>query len=434
MDIKVIPRLGTCFILLLSAAFAHAEPVLNGLAVSVELNKERFIAGLYTSNPSTNATDLLTNSGERRMEIKVTARRFSARSLNNMWIEGMAINNPSSALRAESENLSKMVNMIRKSLTEGDTLTFDTAPGEGTRVTLNGVQLGTINSEDFFTLLLRTWIGNVPLSSDFKAGLLAGGEYDQDLRDRFSRIEPTPVRIATVEGWVVPAPPSPAETPTTTAAITPPRPQVQIDVPRPRIQPPASQTIEALRQQPSEQVAESLPANRPTESNPDGAAETENEVASTPADSAPANNPPANEEAPAQPTQLAVAEPITPAVPTEPLPLEEEDEEEEAVITAESLLERQFYISDVLRQARRTVKYPDRALRREQEGTVLVSVTLDRTGKLLGTLTVEESRYSILNREAEESIERAAPYKPFPDSITDETYSFAIPITFTIAR
>lgn len=424
---KSITRIGIGLFLLLCATHSIAEPVLNGLAVSVELNKERFIAGLYTSNPSSDASDLLANTGERRMELKVTARRFSARSLNNMWIEGMAINNPSSALRAESENLSKMVNMIRKSLTAGDTLIFDTEPGAGTRITLNGVQLGTIESEDFFSLLLRTWIGNVPLSSEFKTDLLAGGSYDQNLRDRYAVIEPTAARIAAVEELSSPSTAAPTQV-AAAPTITPPRPtRVQITPPRPTIQPPAPATIEAISRQDPVEVAESLPATRPSPNN----------------ESANADEPENAEEEESTPAQVAPVGPSTPARttnnarPLSPPPAEEEEEEEEeeqAVFTAETLLERQLYISDVLRQAQRLVRYPDRALRREQEGTVLVSATLDRTGRLLGTLTVEESRYSILNKEAEESIERASPYKEFPDSMTDQTYSFTIPVTFKISR
>src|SRR5690606_26431291 len=104
-----------------------------------------------------------------------TADSISARAINSMWIEGMAINNPSAALEAEANNLATLNNMIRRRLREGDVLTFDAEPGNGMKVSLNGVQLGHIESNNFFNMLLRTWIGSIPLSTEFRASLMAGG-------------------------------------------------------------------------------------------------------------------------------------------------------------------------------------------------------------------------------------------------------------------
>jgi protein TonB len=453
MMIKPLTRLGLCFTLLFNASSLVAEPLLNGVAESIELNKERFIAALYTSNPSANADDLLRNNGERRMQLKITADRLSAKAINNMWIEGMAINNPSSSLRAESESLSQLVNMVRKSLYRGDTLTFDTQPGAGVTVTLNGVGLGKIPSEDFFSMVLRTWIGNVPLSSEFKKNLLAGGKPNDDLRGRFATLAPTQERIVAVEGWGVPAPPTPQVEPVVAAAaaatIAPPRPRPEITPPRSEITPPrpqidipASETIEALRRQDPERVAASLPPQRNGQTLPAGAGNNNSGASAagnsaTPAQQTPIQSPPAQQSS----AQVAQAEPtppirtaaITPR-PAPPQPADDIAEEEEQVVSAASILDRQLYISNVLRQTQKSVEYPERALRREQEGTVRVTVTVDKSGKLLGAIPAEESRYGILNREAIDSFGRAGPFESFPASIKEESISFTIPITFQIPR
>src|SRR5690606_12121709 len=113
-------QLGMFTLLAASASWLHAEPGLNGLAVNTEFGKERFIAALYADQLTTNAEDMLSSSGERRMELKVTAASLSARSVNSMWVEGMAINNPASALEAQAENLARLNNMVRKRLRAGD--------------------------------------------------------------------------------------------------------------------------------------------------------------------------------------------------------------------------------------------------------------------------------------------------------------------------
>ena len=477
--IKPLTRLGF-YLAVAVSPWVAAEPVLNGIAASVELNKDRFIAGLYASTPSTSAEDLLRNDIERRMELRITADRLSAKGLNNMWIEGMAINNASGALRDESESLSKLVNMIRKSVVRGDTLVFDARPGDGMTVTLNGTQLGTIASENFFSMVLRTWIGNVPLSSDFKQHLLAAGKIDDELRDRFTALSPTNERIAAVQTWAVPTPPpepQPAQQVAIATPTTPPRPQVEIS--RPVIEVPASETIEALRRQNPDQVANSLPNNRSNQ-NPatpaqgqanNGANNNSRPTGNTngnqrPADNsnsrnngsetAAATNPgtnagsaptqAANQAANAQPTQVAVAVPKVPAqqatdnqrpATATPSATANEglaEEEEEEFISAAAIFDRQVYISNVLKKAWAAVEYPDRALRREQEGTVRIAVTVDKSGKLIDTVPVEESRFGLLNREAIATFDRAQPFAPFPPSITEDTISFTIPVTFEIRR
>lgn len=434
MKKRHIIRLGIFISLVCTAMTSWAQPVLNGLAESVELNKERFIAGLYTTNPSSDVNDLLRNDGQRRMELRITANRLSARALSNMWIEGMAINNPSSQLRTESESLSQLVNMIRKSLVQGDILQFDAQAGNGMTVTLNGIQLGRINSDDFFSMVLRTWIGNVPLSSDFKDKLLGAGDVNSDLRSRYEALSPSPQRIATVEGWSAPAPPPQApaaeEVASNAPAIAPPRLQVQIEAPTSVTAParnttvtppPANETVEALRQQNGRDIAAALPANRRQ-------AELETEEVSQEA---------TPEPEPTEPTRVAQVEP-TPPSRSAPAPAEEEivedDEEEVAFISAESIFDRQMYISNVLRKTQKVMVYPDRALRREQEGTVRVTVTLDKAGKLLGTVTAEETRFSSLNRAALQSFEKAEPFDEFPQTINEEYISFTIPVIFEIRR
>ena len=442
---KLLTRISLSIALLLSP-YLYAEPSLNGIAESIELNKERFIAALYTSNPSKNADDLLRNDGERRMELRITASRLSAKGLNNIWIEGMAINNPSNALREESQSLSKLVNMIRKSVVRGDTLVFDYKPGAGMTVTLNGVQLGNIASENFFSMVLRTWIGNVPLSSDFKEHLLAGGDVDDGLRDRFAQLSPAPDRVAAVEAWQNPLPAAEPAAPTAVvAAVAPPKPAVQISTPKPQIQIPASETIEALKRQNPDQVAASLPKPNNPQTTPAPATESTGvKTGQTTAANGGASQPAVNNQAAqtSQPAQVAQTEPQSPGAvkpatqqrPAVPPAVADEEEEEEALVSAEAIFDRQLYISNVLRKTWGAVKYPERALRREQEGTVRVTVTLDKNGKLLGTVPAEESRYDILNKEAIDSFNRAEPFEPFPGSITEEYISFTIPIKFEIQR
>ncbi|MGH1471365.1 MAG: TonB family protein [Cellvibrionaceae bacterium] len=400
------------------SSWASAEPLLNGLAISTELSKERFIAALYSDSLSSNAETILNGSGERAMELKVTDRRLSARSLNSMWIEGIAINNRGPALEAQAQNLASLTNMIRKRLVAGDTLRFDASPGNGTTVTLNGVQLGTIASDEFFPILLRTWIGRVPLSSDFKTGLLGAGNVDSDLESRYRSISPDPARIELVSTWTNAAPPAPVVTDQT---IAPPPPSVSVRPPRPTLSPSelAKPTIAAIRDQ---DPPKAVIATKPSETKPKPAAEVIKPQEPKPVEIAAVK--------PSPDPVVAAPKPTPPPLSQEED--EEEEEEEQVTFSASSLLERQYYVSDSMIAIQKSVSYPRRSIERNQQGSVRLAVTVDREGTVQDVQTVEESRHELLNRAAIRAVEKAGPLSKLPDSLGGDSFTFTVPITFTV--
>src|SRR5690606_26564007 len=92
-------------------------------------------------------------------------------------------------------------NTFKNKLEQNDVVAFSMEPGQGVEISLNGVVLDTIEEDEFFNLLLRTWIGNVPLSSTYRASLLQGGDVDSGLRSRFDAIAPSEARRAEVVAW-----------------------------------------------------------------------------------------------------------------------------------------------------------------------------------------------------------------------------------------
>jgi hypothetical protein len=60
-------------------------------------------------------------------------------------------------------------------LPKGSVVSIESLPGGVTRVALNGNALGRdIAGEDFYTALLRIWLGAKPAQDDLKAALLGG--------------------------------------------------------------------------------------------------------------------------------------------------------------------------------------------------------------------------------------------------------------------
>jgi len=390
--------------LLLAGVIAKAEPLLNGLAPHLELGQERFIAGLYVESLSNDAASIMKDTGQKRMALHVTAKRLSHRSLRRMWIEGMAINTPSSQLTKYAKDTVTFAGLFKRKLTKGDIILIDSQPGEGTAVSVNGVELGTLHTEGFFNVLLRTWIGSVPLSSDFRSQLLQNGEVDESLLAKYESITPSSERIAAISEWTKPKPKP--------QAISAPEAIANTAISAPIIAPTVAAPIVSAPQ--------SIPATEPTQA-----------IAAVPETSTSEAEAPSSEPAASEPAVIATTTPADTIQDDEDY---DEEEGEEPELTAESLIARQMYHSSLLRWAYQYLSYPTRSVQRGQEGSVRVSVTIDRTGKIKSQQTIEESKYGLLNREATKAVKKAGPFPAIPTGISGDEFSFTLPIVFRLPK
>ncbi len=385
----------TGFLLLGAALGSQAEPLLNGLAPHMELGKERFIAGLYVDELSKDANALLNSRGQKRMELHVTTKRLSHRALKRMWIEGMAINTPSSQLTRYAKDTVAFASLFKSKLTSGDVITISSDPETDTTLSINGVELGSFHTEGFFNVLLRTWIGSVPLSSDFRKQLLQAGDANDDLLARYEAISPSAARVAAIKDWSKPPAAPAAKKPEVLTAAKP-------DIGAPAVSAPS------IAQAPTPTPAPAPAASAVTK-------EAE---------------PVVPEEALAQAAPKALPQPEEVIEEAE----EEEYEEEEPLLTAESLVARQLYQSSLLKWTYRYLSYPQRAIQRAQEGSVRMSVTINRMGEIQNVLSIEESKFSLLNREANRALKKAEPFPAMPEAVAGDTFTFTMPIVFRLPK
>jgi protein TonB len=77
-------------------------------------------------------------------------------------------------------------------------------------------------------------------------------------------------------------------------------------------------------------------------------------------------------------------------------------------------------------------RYPARASARNEQGIVTIAFVLNRNGSVLSRNVVRSSGYAELDQEALAMIARAAPFPPFPPSITGETLNLPVPIEFKL--
>lgn len=355
---------------------AAADTLLNGLASHTEFSKEQYIAALYLDTTSSVSDDITNAPGLKRMRMHISSKRIPSRSFRNNWLQRIAINNPDASLIKFAPSMAEFAKFIRQRYRQGDHLEFKLDQAGATVISLNEIELGKISKPGFFNLLLRTWIGPVPINTGFRENILAAGAIDAALLERFQTIAPTAQRISQLQDSLIKK-----------ALAAAPQAQVATQIEAPKLD----------KQDPAPKVAAATPEPKP------------------------------------EPKIPAKPEPIVVAAILDDDELEEEDISE-ADISAESILSRQLYQSKLVKWTYKHVAYPKRAIKRQQEGRVLLQITLNRDGLVEELNVIEASKYGALNRAAEKAIAKASPFPAMPDVITDAQFNFTLPVTFRLPK
>jgi len=391
---------------LLLSAVTQASPQLSGIATHSELGQEQFLAALYSETLSKDADLLLNTQDAKRMELKILAREgIAPRRFTRMWIEGAAINMPAGAMNSHAENMLAFDQLFRGRLEMNDHLIFDFSPQQGTVIHLNSVYLGTIENPSFFDVLLRTWIGNVPLSSGYREALLMEGNIDAALLQRFTHMEPRLSRIAVVKSW----------NETILAAASAASSASSSSDNRGNI-------FENNAYNNSKKIAavSSVKSSAPqsgialtNQSSLPGATQVAGATAST-----------------TESTNASTLAPDAPAVNNTG------DNADDALsqLTAQSLVAQQYYISDAMRRIYAQLIYPRRARELQQTGSIKIRIAVDAAGNITALQPLETSEHRLLNQAVESAIKASAPFPPLPPEITAQQLEFAVPITFTLGQ
>lgn len=155
---------------------ASAPLQLNGAGVRTRAIFKVYVAGLYVPQKSKDAAALLSQKGPRRMSITML-RNVDADSFGGALNEGLKNNHTEAQLagfKAQIEALNANLKAVGETK-KGDVINFEYVPDVGTRITVNGQPRGTsIAGEDFFTAVLRVWLGDNPVDAGLKKALLGG--------------------------------------------------------------------------------------------------------------------------------------------------------------------------------------------------------------------------------------------------------------------
>ncbi|HRD98746.1 MAG TPA: chalcone isomerase family protein [Rubrivivax sp.] len=149
---------------------------LNGAGVRTRAFFKVYVAGLYVPQKAGDAGALLAQKGARRIVIAML-RSVDAETFAGALNDGLKANHSEAQLagwKAQIDALNANLKAVGEAK-KGDVIHFEYAPEAGTRVMVGGQARGTvIPGEDFFTAVLRIWIGDKPVDAGLKKGMLGG--------------------------------------------------------------------------------------------------------------------------------------------------------------------------------------------------------------------------------------------------------------------
>ena len=155
---------------------ASAPLVLNGAGLRTRAIFKVYVAALYGPQKATAAAALLAQTGPRRLALNML-RSADAETLAGALNDGLRDNHTEAQLAALKPQTDAFMGTLKQTgeVKKGDVIHLDFDPATGTQVSINGQAKGAaIAGADFYTAVLRIWLGEKPADGGLKKGLLGG--------------------------------------------------------------------------------------------------------------------------------------------------------------------------------------------------------------------------------------------------------------------
>ncbi len=153
---------------------ANTPLVLNGAGIRYKAIFKVYTAGLYLTKKATTTEAVLATPGPKRLHI-VMLRDINASELGKLFTRGMQDNSPRDEFSKSIPGTLKMSDLffVKKKLNAGESFSIDWTPGVGTMISINGKpSIEPIKEPEFFSALLKIWLGTSPADSMLKDALL----------------------------------------------------------------------------------------------------------------------------------------------------------------------------------------------------------------------------------------------------------------------
>jgi Chalcone isomerase-like len=157
-----------------SVLVAGSKLQLNGAGIRYKAIFKVYTAGLYLAAKANTPEAVLAAPGPKRIHI-VMLRDIDGNELGKLFTRGMQDNAPREEFSKSIAGTLRMADIFstKKKLLAGEYFSIDWVPGVGTSVLVDGKPQGEpIKEPEFFSALMKIWLGNSPADSRLKEALL----------------------------------------------------------------------------------------------------------------------------------------------------------------------------------------------------------------------------------------------------------------------
>jgi len=147
---------------------------LNGAGTRFRVIFKVYDMALYTPKKVSTATELLALAGPKRLSF-AALREIPGTDLGLAFIKGLEANASKELVQKHAGSSTRLIDIFsgQPKLMPGETFAMDFIPGSGTTFYINGKPQGTpVGDAEFFSMVLKIWVGNSPADAQLKEALL----------------------------------------------------------------------------------------------------------------------------------------------------------------------------------------------------------------------------------------------------------------------
>jgi len=415
------------------AQYSMPQPLVGGTSVSLygmgeyeNLGEKIYIGALFLPQLESS----IRSGASKRMEMRIVADNLSARRFTQLWMDAITLGSSREERVVQAAQIQNFGGMFRESLIRGDQVSFEYLEfGSKTVVLINQVQIGAIPGIEFFNILLDAWVGDTPHSGQLKAGILGQVEADKSvlIKQKFAGLEYTEERHEHIAGIYGDSDYQRIRDKEDAQTVEPSGKVQDAQISDEAAAAKAARLEEAKKARLAAERIARLEAEK-------NARLEEERLARLDAE----KNARLEEERLAQLEQEQIAlleEETRIALGKAEVARQEEKARqaaEQAEFESEQILLAAEYRTGLIKWLSTYVEYPQRALEKELEGKVELSVSINRSGEVLGKEIVSSSGSALLDQAALKMLERGSPLPTMPESLAGETYTFTMPLNFSL--
>jgi len=159
------------------------EPTAEVLGTKLQINGQGtrrrgifngYDVALYTQRKATTVDELLALPGPKKLQF-VALRDLPGTELGRLFIKGMGENSPKELTQKHSLSSLRLIEIFsgRPKVAPGETFAMEFIPGKGTLFYILGKPQGEpVGDAEFFTMVLKIWVGPQPADTLLKEALL----------------------------------------------------------------------------------------------------------------------------------------------------------------------------------------------------------------------------------------------------------------------